>query len=72
MRDIVFSKLEIAVEKVLGMKKMKSGVSSAYMRCEMEERLMRVLRGVVSRLKRIRPRAETCGTPKVSGSEEER
>ena len=39
---------------------MKSWVSSAYRRCEIEERLMRVLRGVVYILKRIGPRTETC------------
>ena len=30
----------------------------------MEERLMRVLRGVMERLKRIGPRTEPGGTPK--------
>ena len=38
----------------------------------MEERLMRVLRGVVYRLKKIEPRTETCDTPEVNGSEGER
>ena len=33
---------------------------------------MRVLRGVVYRLKRIGHRTEPCGTPKVRGSEGER
>ena len=35
----------------------------------MEEKLMKVLRGVVYRLKRIGPRTEPCGTPQVRGSE---
>ena len=55
---MVFSKLEIAVEKILEIKAMKSCVSSAYMRCEMEERIVRVLREVVSRLKGMEPRTE--------------
>ena len=38
----------------------------------MEERLMRVLRGVVYRLKIIGPRTEPCGTPEMRGSEGER
>ena len=38
----------------------------------MEERLMRVLRGVLYRLERIGPRTEPCGTPQVRGSEGER
>ena len=38
----------------------------------MEERLMRVLRGVVYRLKRIGRRTEPCGTQKMRGSEGER
>ena len=37
----------------------------------MEEKLMRVLRGVVYRLKRIGPRTEPCGTSQVRGSEGE-
>ena len=49
MRDIVDSKSEISEGKFLGMKEMKSCVSSASRRCEMEERLMRVPRGVVYR-----------------------
>ena len=38
----------------------------------MEERIMRVLRGMVYRLKRIWPRTEPCGTLQVRDSEEER
>ena len=38
----------------------------------MEERLMRVLRGVVYRLKRIGPRTEPCDTPQMRGSKGER
>ena len=38
----------------------------------MEERLMRVLRWVVYKLKRIGPRTEPCGSPKMRGSEGER
>ena len=57
MRDVVDSKLEIAVEKLLGMKEMKSYIM-CIRRYEMEERLMKVLRGVVYRLKRIRPRTD--------------
>ena len=38
----------------------------------MEERLIRVLRGVVYRLKRIGFRTEPCGTPQVRGSAGER
>ena len=37
----------------------------------MEERLIRVLRGMVYRLKRIGPRMEPFGTPKVRSSEGE-
>ena len=38
----------------------------------MEERLIRVLRGVVNRLKRVRPITEHCGTTQVRDSEGER
>ena len=38
----------------------------------MEERLMRVMRGVVYKLKRIQPRSELCGIPKMRGSEGDR
>ena len=38
----------------------------------MEKRLMRVVRGVVYRLKMIGPRMEPCGTPQVRGSGEMR
>ena len=38
----------------------------------MEERLIRVLKGVVYRLKRIEPGTDPCGTTKVRSSEEER
>ena len=38
----------------------------------MEERLMRVLRGLVYRLKRIGPKTEPYGTSEVRGSEVER
>ena len=38
----------------------------------MKERLMRVLRRVVYTLKRIGPRTEPCGTPKMRVSEGER
>ena len=38
----------------------------------MEERLIRVPRGVVYRLERIGPRTEHCETPQVRGSEGER
>ena len=38
----------------------------------MEERLMRVLRGVVYRLKRLGSITEPCGIPQVRGSEGER
>ena len=38
----------------------------------MEERLIRVLREVVLRLKMIWPRTEPCETPQVRGSEGER
>ena len=72
MRDILDYKSEIAVWKFFGIKEMKIWVSSASKWCEMEERLMRVLRGVVCRLKRIGPRTESCGTPHVRGSEGER
>ena len=38
----------------------------------MEERLMKVLRGVVYRLKRIAIRTEPCGTLQMRGLEGER
>ena len=38
----------------------------------MKERLMRVLIGVVYRLKRIGPRTEPCGTPPMRGSQGEK
>ena len=38
----------------------------------MEERLIRMLRGVVYRLKRIGPRTEPCLTSQVRGSERKR
>ena len=37
----------------------------------MDEKQMIVPRGVVYRLKRIGSRTDPCGTPQVSGSEEE-
>ena len=38
----------------------------------MEERLMKVRKWVLYRLKRIGSRTKPCGTPKVRGSEGER
>ena len=50
---------------------MKSWMSAAYRRREIEEALMRELRGVVYRFKRTGPRMETCETPQVRGNEGE-
>ena len=70
MRVIVW-RLFMADKKFLRTKDMKSWVSSAYRRCEIEEALMRELRGVVWRLKRNESRTEPCGTPQVTGDEGE-
>ena len=61
----------MADEKFLRTKDTKSCVSSAYRKCEIEESLMRELRGVVYRLKRTGPRTEPCGTPQVRRDEGE-
>ena len=52
MRVLVDWRLFMADEKFFGTKDMKSCVSSVYMRWEIEEALMRELRGVVHRLKK--------------------
>ena len=70
MRETVYCRSEMASEKFLGMKDIKV-VSLACSRCETVKELMRVLRGVVYRLKRMGPRADPWRTPQVRGVREE-